>query len=74
MTPIFVAPDPATVFASISPWSVALFNELLLIALVVVGLLVGGAILAYLIGGIKGGIARVVGSGKRRGGGRRGRR
>jgi hypothetical protein len=55
-TALFHLGAPDTLFASVAPWTTTLFSNLLLVALVVVGLLAGGAFLTYFIDGFKGGI------------------
>lgn len=71
MTPLITAPVATTTLGALSVWSDPLFQLLLPIALIVVGILVGGAIVGYVVSAITNGIARVVGKGRRHGGKRR---
>jgi len=65
MDPIITIPAATTTLSAVAGWSGPLFEFLLPVALIVAGLLIGGAIVGYFVGAIRGGAARVVGSGKK---------
>jgi len=69
MLGLVVVPSASTFLADVSTWSGALFTDLLVVATMSAGLIIGGMILSSLTGaGIKG-VKKLTGGG--RGGGRR---
>lgn len=71
LTALFTAPSSTTFFSDAGSWSSALFDNLLTLAVIIVGFVVGGLILSKLIKSAIGGVKKVTGGGGR---GRRGRR
>lgn len=71
MLTLFTIPDASTIVSSTSDYSSTIFTEFLPIVYVVVGFVVGGLAIRWLIQALKGGIGRILGTRK---GGRNRRR
>lgn len=68
---LITVPTSTTVLTDTGTWSSALFTDVLPIALIGAGLLVGGMVASFVLGKIVAGVKKVVGGGRRSGGRRR---
>jgi len=59
--PMITLPDPLSMIASITPWSSSLFDTLLPLGLLAIGLVIGGMVVRYIVKNVKGSVRKVTG-------------